>query len=77
MTQYQHLPERSTLADDGEANASEIVFPIQLVEFWKSFIPSYSADDLSLSTIDKLLNEKQLNLINRSCSCQVGQCIHL
>jgi len=33
--------------------------------------------DISLSTIDLLLKEENLNLINRYCSCQVRQIIHL
>ncbi len=90
MIELQQLPERSTLIeDDEEEEIQTIDFPIQLNDFWKTFIPPgsnriylclnsfFSLDKLSLFhnisliTIDQLLTEENLNLINRYCSCQV------
>lgn len=76
MIQFERLPERSTLTDD-EENASNVDPPIQLMNFWKSFIPSDFADQFLLfeqpspSIINELLKRKHLNLINRYCSCKV------
>jgi len=40
IIEFKQLPERSTLIEEEEEEIQTINFPIELNDFWKSFIPS-------------------------------------
>ena len=58
----------------------ELDTPVDLTSLWRLLTPSCSDqssssfDRLSLESIDFLLNDETLNLVNRYCPCKV--CVH-
>ncbi|CAF4907847.1 unnamed protein product [Rotaria sp. Silwood1] len=72
VIEFKQMPDRSTLTEEVETETTD--FPIQLTNFWQSFISPDKLplfNNLSLQTIDILLNEDNINLINRYCTCKL------
>ncbi|CAF0824251.1 unnamed protein product [Rotaria sordida] len=72
VIEFKQMPERSTLTEEVEIETTD--FTIQLTNFWLLFISPdklFLFNNISLQTIDILLNEDNINLINRYCTCKL------
>ncbi|CAF4377420.1 unnamed protein product, partial [Rotaria magnacalcarata] len=71
VAEFKQMLECPTLIDEVETAKPD--FSIQLTDFWRVFMPPDNLslfDNISLATIDALLNEENINLINRYCTCK-------
>ncbi|CAF4277485.1 unnamed protein product [Rotaria socialis] len=72
VAEFKQMLECPKSIDEVETEKPD--FSIQLTNFWRAFMPPDNLslfDNISLATIDALLNEENINLINRYCTCKL------
>ncbi|CAF3510753.1 unnamed protein product [Adineta steineri] len=71
IEEFKQMSECATLIEEEIPTTTD--FPIKLIDFWRLFIPSDKLSlfsNISLEAIDILINEENINLINRYCTCK-------
>ncbi|CAF1387514.1 unnamed protein product [Adineta steineri] len=72
IEEFKQMSECATLIEEEIPTTTD--FPIKLIDFWRLFIPSDKLSlfsNISLEAIDILINEENINLINRYCTCKL------